>query len=259
MAVSIDTVYQRVLSVANKEQRGYVTPQEFNLFANQAQMDIFEQYFYDLNALNRLPSNDFTYADQVDIIEEKIDIFERYRQPVVMSGDANEGGMGTIPSYYRLGEIFYKCKGGYVEVEKISQNEIHHIQNSPLTAPSSTRPVYVRTSSVVPDNASGQAQTATTNNEIGLSRSIQIYPETITTNVVCNYIARPTTVEWAYTTVLDEALYNANNSQDFELHQSDESELVIKILELAGIELKDPQVYQVAAAEEAQNIQQENK
>jgi hypothetical protein len=37
MAVSIDTVYQRVLAILNKEQRGYVTPQEFNLFANQAQ------------------------------------------------------------------------------------------------------------------------------------------------------------------------------------------------------------------------------
>ena len=90
MAVNIDTVYQRVLAIANKEQRGFITPQEFNLYANQAQMDIFEQYFYDLNALNRLPSNDFTYSDQVDIIEEKIDIFERYRQPVVMSGDASE-------------------------------------------------------------------------------------------------------------------------------------------------------------------------
>ena len=74
MAVNIDTVYQRVLAIANKEQRGFITPQEFNLYANQAQMDIFEQYFYDLNALNRLPSNDFTYSDQVDIIEEKIDI-----------------------------------------------------------------------------------------------------------------------------------------------------------------------------------------
>ena len=45
MSVSVDTVYQRVLAILNKEQRGYVTPQEFNLFANQAQMDLFEQYF----------------------------------------------------------------------------------------------------------------------------------------------------------------------------------------------------------------------
>ena len=46
MAVSIDTVYQRVLALANKEQRGYITPQEYNLLANQAQMAIFESYFY---------------------------------------------------------------------------------------------------------------------------------------------------------------------------------------------------------------------
>ena len=45
MAVSVDTVYQRVLAIANKEQRGYITPQEFNLFANQAQMDIFLSIF----------------------------------------------------------------------------------------------------------------------------------------------------------------------------------------------------------------------
>ena len=48
MAISVDTVYQRVLAIANKEQRGFITPQEFNLFANQAQMDIFEKHFYDL-------------------------------------------------------------------------------------------------------------------------------------------------------------------------------------------------------------------
>ena len=28
--VSIDKVYQKVLAFANKEQRGYITPQEFN-------------------------------------------------------------------------------------------------------------------------------------------------------------------------------------------------------------------------------------
>jgi hypothetical protein len=54
MAVSINTVYQKVLAIANKEQRGYITPQEFNLFANQAQMDIFEQYFYDINQFGRV-------------------------------------------------------------------------------------------------------------------------------------------------------------------------------------------------------------
>ena len=55
MAVNVDTVYHKVLALANKEQRGYITPQEFNLFADHAQMDIFEQYFYDINQFNRTP------------------------------------------------------------------------------------------------------------------------------------------------------------------------------------------------------------
>ena len=50
MAVSIDNVYQQVLVIANKEQRGYITPQEFNLLARKAQLDVFENYFNDLDA-----------------------------------------------------------------------------------------------------------------------------------------------------------------------------------------------------------------
>ena len=61
--ILIDTVYQRVLALANKEQRGYITPQEFNLFANQAQMEIFEQYFYDIKQFNRIPGNLLTNKD----------------------------------------------------------------------------------------------------------------------------------------------------------------------------------------------------
>ena len=70
MAVSIDRVYQKVLALANKEQRGYITPQEYNLYANQAQMEIFEQYFYDLNQAHREVGNDTTYADVDDLVSK---------------------------------------------------------------------------------------------------------------------------------------------------------------------------------------------
>ena len=75
--VSVDTVYQRVLALANKEQRGYITPQEFNLFANQAQQEILDQYFYDINQFGRLHGNDTEYSDMLNILEEKISFFEK--------------------------------------------------------------------------------------------------------------------------------------------------------------------------------------
>ena len=242
MAVNVDTVYQRVLAIANKEQRGYITPQEFNLLANQAQMEIFEQYFYDLDQFRAKPGNDTTYSDMIDLIEEKIDIFEKYRIPIQLQDSSVENGLYLLPDgYYRMGELYYLCNGRYLEIEKIPQNEIHHIINSPLTEPTINRPVYVRATALTGDN----------------DRFVQLYPTTINSGVVCNYISRPSTVEWSYTTVLDEALYNANNSTDFELHMSEETNLVVKILELAGIIIKQQDVYSIANQEEVQDKQQE--
>ena len=233
MAVNINTVYQRVLAIANKEQRGYITPQEFNLLANQAQLDIFEQYFYDLNQFSRLPGNETKYADMVDIIEEKISVFEKFRQDVTMSS----GGVGTLPTNnHKLGVVSYNTgSGGYVEIEHINQNELNTYINSPLTAPTSTRPLYIKTSET----------------------AIQVYPTTITSGVTCNYIAKPASVVWNFTTVLGEALHNSNGTINFELHESEETELVLKILELAGVTIKSPDLYQLSDKEDIEDIQQE--
>jgi len=245
--VNIDNVYQKVLAIANKEQRGYITPQEFNLFANQAQMDIFEQYFYDLNQFSRVPGNDTAHADVVALLNEKIDHFEKYRAAVDMS---NGSGVGILPDYYRMGKVFYyDTNSKYVEIEKINQNDIHHIQNSPLTSPSVTRPVYVRFSSAG-------------DNESNRERRIQIYPTSITSRVQCNYIAKPEPVKWTYT-VSDtyKALYNdgASDKQDFELHKSEENNLVIKILQLAGISTKDTLLIQTASTAESSKINQQKQ
>jgi len=87
MAVNINTVYQTVLAIANKEQRGYITPQEFNLFANQAQMETFEQYFYDINQFSRLHGNDTEYSDMLNVLNEKISIFQEFQKADVQAFD----------------------------------------------------------------------------------------------------------------------------------------------------------------------------
>ena len=51
----------------------------------------------------------------------------------------------------------------------------------------------------------------------------------------------------------------APDYQDFDLHPSEETELVLKILTLAGFTLKDPNLYQAAAGEDGKNIQQEKR
>tara|TARA_R100001510_G_scaffold56613_1_gene62535 strand:+ start:688 stop:1920 length:1233 start_codon:yes stop_codon:yes gene_type:complete len=72
MAVSINEVYKRVLAIANKEQRGHITPLEFNNLATQVQLEIFEQYFYDINFSSKKPGNSTEHSDVLHILEEKI-------------------------------------------------------------------------------------------------------------------------------------------------------------------------------------------
>ena len=74
--VSIDDVYQRVLAIANKEQRGYITPQEFNLMANKAQLEIFDSYFHDIKTDYHKRKNQMASGfDDIEMIQEKLQQF----------------------------------------------------------------------------------------------------------------------------------------------------------------------------------------
>ena len=77
MAINVNTVYRTVLLLLNKEQRGYMTPTEFNSIANQVQLEIFEQYFSDLNQQLRVPQADVDYADRIASIDEKLSVFNK--------------------------------------------------------------------------------------------------------------------------------------------------------------------------------------
>ena len=225
MAVTVDTVYQRVLALANKEQRGYITPQEFNLFANQVQMDIFEQYFYDLNQFSRTPGNSTMHADMVDILEEKISIFEVTSVLPGPIGGSNVANLNTLPRFYRLSNV----RRNNLILESVSRKDFRMFPNSPLTAPTETRPIYM---------------VDTTNNTIQVAGGIFGLLD-------IDYISQPATAQWAYVVVNDKALYNDNVSVDFELHASEESELVYRILMLSGIAIKKPELTQVAGGIEA--------
>ena len=240
--VNIDTVYQRVLAIANKEQRGYITPQEFNLFANQAQMDIFEQYFYDVNQFSRIPGNETEYSDMLDVLNEKIDMFQ-VRGAAVGTGTA----LPLAPAIYRLGGVFVTQGGVTNEAERVNEKDWSYIQNSPLMQPKNNRPIYI-------PNGINQIQTIGHNPLTGNAQAI-------TAGVSCNYIRRPDRVDWGYVVVNGYAQHNGATppTVHFELHPSEETNLVLKILQLSGIVMKDVGLYQVAAQEEMKDIQQEKQ
>ena len=113
-------------------------------------------------------------------------------------------------------------------------------QQSPLTKASLLRPIYAQANEII---------------ITPLFLSINPPPSRLSVY----YIRKPKQAQWAYVVVNDKPLYNDNISVDFELHASEETELVYKILKLAGVNLKAPQVVQVAAGMEQSQLQQEKK
>ena len=230
--VNIDTVYQTVLALANKEQRGYITPQEFNLFANQAQMSIFEQYFYDLNQFIRVPGNDTAYSDVVNILEEKIALFEKSGVTI--------GNGTTLPNdLYKLSLVKWlnPIENKNYTVEYVTRKEWFEMKDVELVKPTDNRLIYIR-------NRNGISVIGNTGKNTG---------------VTCDYVAVPRTPKWTYIVVDEKALYNpdAADHQNFQLHVSEQTQLVEKILQLAGVTLKDPSLYQIGSAEENKSIQQQ--
>ena len=258
--ISIDTVYQKVLAFANKEQRGYITPQEFNLFADQAQMEIFEQYFYDKSQFGRVPGNSYEYSDITTNLEGKIAIFEIYDVTVNVLHSSSAAASSSSrakeketwgdtlvedqrPDIYRIGMVRVSYGGKHSNVaERLSINEVNNYATSPLGRWTEQRPAYVEYPS------QGKLR-------------IKIYPyphhDRTVDRVGISYIRKPKKPNWNYVVVNEKPLYNSNTSQDFELHLSEESELVYRILTFAGISIEKPQLAQIAMGLEGAKVQQE--
>ena len=232
MAISIDTVYQRVLVLANKEQRGYITPQEFNLLANQAQQELFEAYVYDLNQRKRLEPEKSRITGEEDVetlLEEKLAPFMTV---LTILG-------GTVyPDNYTIGKIFV----GEYECEKLPRNEVLNIM-------ASSRHLGLLSKSPIYCDSAVPGQDILVVSEVG---------QTVN-GVNCEVVTKPPRVTWDYVIVDKKALYNPARTIDFMLHDSEETNLVIKILQLAGISMKDSDLYQIGLAEDNKNIQQEKQ
>ena len=235
MPVNVDTVYQTVQALANKEQRGYLTPQEFNLFANQAQQDIYEQYLYDLAAMREARPEQRELGDSVRHILYKIE-----------NGggniDINTAGSGTdIPINLHTGRIFVTVGGDRRTARRIENiDEIYDLQASKWHQEAFDEIVYF---------------------EDGVGR-IQVHSGTgpITTGVEYEVITgRPGLVNWGYVIINETPLYDPASSENFDLDISEQTELVAKILKLAGVSMEDQEVYQAGQAEEALITQKENK
>lgn len=305
----INSVRNAVLSVLNKNNYGYLSPADFNLFAQNSQMELYEEYFSNYNKVinaENVRTSGVDYADIEQPIAEVLEYFLRtdYLTPLgggnfsmptvsttgyntymlldikcrtnvlktglttsinanqlidstgnfitngVSAGDivANitTGLVSTVVSVVSnttlllSSNIFLAVGNGYaviaqagiVESEKVSNAVITLLNNSNLTPPSNQYPAYILK-----------------------GETITMYPKAIAIKgqVEATYFRYPKPPKWTYITLANgEPVFDQSQSdyQDFELPTEDEYKLVTKILEYAGMTIRETEVTQFGMTEQ---------
>jgi len=232
----INSVRQTVLSVLNKNNYGYISPSDFNLYAKQAQLEIFDGYFKELNQVINAENARMSgteYADLNKGVREAIDIFSRTDDLALVADNTFR-----VPTPATTGDDYFlinKVLANGVEAERVTHGKITLLNSSLLTAPSVQYPAYTLEGDL-----------------------LTLFPNTIDTqgDVSAQYIRYPFDPQWTYVTLANgEPVFNqsATDYQDFELPIEDEPRLVYRILQMAGMSIREGDVYQYANAEEAQN------
>jgi len=74
----INAVRNTVLAVLNKNNYGYISPQDFNLYAKQAQMEMFEEYFSSYNKVINAENARMSGTDYADIRKAVAEVIEGF-------------------------------------------------------------------------------------------------------------------------------------------------------------------------------------
>jgi hypothetical protein len=241
MAINVNTVYTTVLSILNKEQRGYLTPYEFNQLATQVQLEIFEKFFEDYNQYIRMPKTDVEFASRMDHTREEFQVFEENKKA---SNTPTTNIYNQPVDLHRFGSAFWNKGKNSPPIEIISNRDYNQLKLSPLTQPTNDFPV-----------AKYQQDKLT------------VFPSPTTfadTDVTFNYIRKPADVVWAYSvgslgqfvyekTSTGAGIIPSTGSVQFEISDTQQTEVIIEILKYAGVIIRDPQIVQSASQLSAAN------
>ena len=240
---SVESVYFTLKDLANKDQRGFVTPTTFNRFAQVAQLNIFNRLFVDSSKdkVARLRNVEgIRSLGGKKQIKEDLSFFSK--ESVLTQAN------GSFPKPDDLARVItLRTSGAFVLGQSTSINidivydeeKLYYILNSSLSVPTEDQPVAV------------------------LGENIEVFPTSIK-KVKLRYYKYPeginpttgartaATPRFGYTVSNGIEAYAASQSVDFELPDHYEAELVVEMAKLIGVNLRDADVFNYANTEQQQ-------
>lgn len=240
--VSVLQVYTALKDLANKEQKGFITPQVFNSFAALAQMNVYNEMFSELVDAKRLMRQNFDPGRDKSIRKQKEEDLSLYLRRKSTNDDLTyaNGFLEKPLDFSKL--ISIETDTPAICEIVYDPEKLNRIVGSNLSSPTESFPVAL----VSPID-------------------IEIFPVS-STAVTMTYYAKPTSFDSNGDINADPPFYNFNvvnytgetlelfdtaNSRNFMLPAHCLTEVVMEMAKLIGIRLRDQQVSIFSTQEEA--------
>jgi hypothetical protein len=212
--MNVNDMYRICQFAVNKAQNGYLTPSEFNLTINQAQVSYqdyllgeFQQYQYGR------PQARINYS-QNENIRQRL-------SPLITSATLTINGSGesAYPADYVQADTIITT--AFKRVRFVQQDSLYSYYNSEID-PIATNPIYLLEPT-----------------------GFQFYPVTLG-SAILTYVKDAPEIVWAYTTVSGRPVYSSSTSVQPVWDNVDLLEIISRALKLIGLNLQDGQVQQYA-------------
>ena len=259
--VSVLQVYNALKDLANKEQKGFVTPQVFNSFAALAQMNIYNELFTELVDAKRLGRQNFDPGRDKSVRKQRLEDLSFFVRRVTLdaSSTAKPNNLSKIISItvdselnppIIIDDVVLTDTDGNILTENIENRvscelvydveKMDRILGSNLSTPTAEFPVAL------------------------ISSNIEVFPATGVESRELTYYAKPTSFDFNGNKSpgspfydFEVANFNGNdlevptgNCRDFMLPPHYLTEIVMEMAKLIGVRLRDPNVQNFAKQEE---------
>ena len=215
----IDKVYTLLLFLLNKENKGYITPEEFNTLAYKIQNQILTDLFIESNKA-KIRTN--RGNNNIGLTNNEFTVYQRLEHLITTSSRTVEKinelkGKVTLPK-----DVWFLIPNGVskdnITIEQVEQHTVNYLLS--INAQSEDMPIYVL--------SSGQ---------------LTLYP-LLTQDIDITYMRKPKKPKWTFQLVKDSPLFNPSDQlfQDFDLHESEFSNIILRMLPELGLTIREQDV-----------------
>lgn len=210
--VGINDAHSLCYYIAAKQAAGFPSPDEWNAYANLANIDLYNYYQDEREKqLVRVKTGTFIYMPPI------LSSFVVSATQITLTS-----GIGALPDDYDTYITLSKSADGTGNITRVDLDRLPEYLKSTIDPPTTDNPIYAE-----------------------VSENIQVYPNTLTTAYL-TYYQTPATVKWNYTMVNGRPQYTSSGSVDFQWDATELYRLVMRILQYMGISIRDGELLQYA-------------